>query len=82
MIRHLKTDEKYRSYLKKRQFLTRIYSELEVEMSKERDFCSVFSIDDDLECPIKTKKSLVPKSLKMLDSTAFLRKNTTRNFIY
>lgn len=79
-VRHLKTDQRYRRYLIKQGFLRKLYERLDVDMVNDDDCLSVLSIEEELQC--KTRKSLVPRSLKLLESgTLYYRKDTIRNFL-
>jgi hypothetical protein len=70
----------YRKYLIKKPFLARLYDNLGVEMGNDDDCLSVLSIEEELLC--KTRKSLVPRSLKLLESgPLYYRKDTIRNFL-
>jgi hypothetical protein len=79
-IKHFKTDQRYRKFLIKRNFLMYLYQRLGVEMDKDEDCLSELSIEEELM--FKTRKSLAPKSLKLLESgPLYYRKDTIRNFL-
>lgn len=80
MVKHFKTDQRYRKFLMKKEFLLYLYQRLGVEMDKEEDCLSELSIEEELM--FKTRKSLAPKSLKYVESgPLYYRKDTIRNFL-
>jgi hypothetical protein len=45
-VKHFKTDQRYRKFLRKKEFLLYLYQRLGVEMDKEEDCLSELSIEE------------------------------------
>lgn len=79
-LAELKRERRYRAFLKQNKFRTELYARLGLEWDNAGESLGVLSIEDELV--YHTRKSLGPKSLKLLESGPLnFRRDTIGNFL-